>query len=50
MAVLLNVVLLFVWGAVLRHLEDGTRREVFAAGTVSAAFGLALVAFKVFVH
>ena len=49
-AVCLNVVLLFVWGAVLRQVEGGTRRQILLAGLASAGFGLVFVLLKVLVH
>ena len=49
-AVLVNVALLFVWGAGLRQLVGGTRLQVVGAGLASASLGLVLVALKVLVH
>ena len=49
-AVLLNVGLLFVWGAGLRQHGGGTAAQVLAAGAASAALGLVLVLLKVLVH
>ena len=49
-AVLVNVALLFIWGAGLRQLAGGTRLQVLAAGLASACLGLVLVALKVLLH
>ena len=49
-AVLLNVALLFTWGAGLRQHGGGTPVQVLAAGAASASLGLVLVALKVLVH
>ena len=49
-AVLLNVGLLFVWGAGMRQVGGGTAVQVLAAGTASASLGLVLVLLKVLVH
>ena len=49
-AVLLNVALLFTWGAGLRQLAGGTALQVVGAGLASASLGLVLVALKVLVH
>ncbi len=49
-AVLLNVALLFIWGAGLRQLAGGTGLQMLGAGLASASLGLVLVALKVFVH
>jgi hypothetical protein len=49
-AVLVNVSLLFMWGAGLRHLAGGTKLQVLGAGLASASLGLVLVALKVLVH
>ena len=45
-----NVVLLFVWGAGLRELAGGTLAQMLAAGASTAALGLILVLLKVLVH
>jgi hypothetical protein len=49
-AVITNTVLLFVWGAILRHRAAGTPMQVFGAGMTTGMLGLALVALKAFVH
>jgi hypothetical protein len=49
-AVLVNVALLFIWGAGLRQLADGTGMQVLGAGLASASLGLVLVGLKVLVH
>ena len=49
-AVLLNVALLFTWGAGLRQLAGGTGLQVVGAGLASASLGLVLVVLKVLVH
>lgn len=49
-AVLVNVALLFIWGAGLRQLAGGTGLQVLGAGLASASLGLVLVALKVLVH
>ena len=45
-----NIVLLFVWGAGLRELSGGTLAEMLGAGASTAALGLILVLLKVLVH
>jgi hypothetical protein len=49
-AVIVNVCLLFVWGAGLRELAAGTALQILAAGLSSASLGLVLVLLKVLVH
>ena len=49
-AVLVNVALLFIWGAGLRQLAGGTGLQVLGGGLASASLGLVLVAPKVLVH
>ena len=49
-AVCVNVVLLFTWGAGLREISGGTLVQSLAAGLSSAALGLVLVLLKVLVH
>jgi hypothetical protein len=49
-AISANTVLLFVWGAVLRHRAGGTAGEYLAAGITTAVFGIALVLLKVAIH
>jgi hypothetical protein len=49
-AIIANTVLLFVWGAILRHRAAGTRLQFLAAGLTTATLGLFLVALKAFVH
>ena len=49
-AVLVNVALLFIWGAGLRQLAGGTGLQVLGGGLASASLGLVLVALKVLVH
>jgi hypothetical protein len=49
-ALIANTVLLFVWGAVLRHRAAGTPMQFLTAGLTTAMLGLALVALKVLVH
>jgi hypothetical protein len=49
-AVLVNVGLLFIWGAGLRQLSGGTSAQVLGAGLASTSLGLALIALKVLVH
>jgi hypothetical protein len=50
LAIIANTVLLFVWGAMLRHRAAGTPLQFFAAGLTTAVLGLVLVALKAFVH
>jgi hypothetical protein len=45
-----NTVLLFAWGAILRHRAAGSALEFIGAGLTTAMLGLALVALKAFVH
>jgi hypothetical protein len=49
-AVLVNVALLFTWGAGLRQLAGGTGLQVLGAGLASASLGLVLVVLKVLLH
>jgi hypothetical protein len=49
-AMIANTVLLFVWGAVLRHRAAGTPAQFLLAGLTTAMLGLALVLLKVLVH
>ena len=49
-ALITNTVLLFCWGAILRHRAGATTFERFMAGSTTAALGLMLVALKVLVH
>jgi nitroreductase len=49
-AVVVNVCLLFVWGAGLRELAGGNVAQVVVAGLSSASLGLLLVLLKVVVH
>jgi hypothetical protein len=49
-AIIANTVLLFVWGAILRHRADGTPVQFFVAGLTTAMLGLALVTLKAVVH
>jgi hypothetical protein len=49
-AVLVNVGLLFTWGAGLRQLAGGTSLQALMAGLASASLGLVLIVLKVLVH
>ena len=49
-AIIANTVLLFCWGAILRHRAEGTTFEAFMAGSTTAMLGVVLVALKAFVH
>jgi hypothetical protein len=49
-AIIANTVLLFVWGAILRHRAAGGFLQFLAAGLTTAMLGLVLVALKVLVH
>jgi hypothetical protein len=49
-AMIANTVLLFCWGAVLRHRAEGSAFEWFMAGLTTATLGLVLVALKALVH
>jgi hypothetical protein len=49
-AVLVNVALLFTWGAGLRQLAGGAGLQVLGAGLASSSLGLVLVVLKVLVH
>jgi hypothetical protein len=49
-AVLVNVALMFVWGAGVRRLAGGTSLQTVAAGLASASLGLVLVVLKILVH
>jgi hypothetical protein len=48
--IIANTVLLFAWGAILRHRAAGSPLEVIAAGMTTAMLGVLLVALKVVVH
>ena len=45
-----NTVLLFAWGAILRHRAAGNLMQTIGAGLTTATLGLALVALKALVH
>ena len=49
-ALITNTVLLFVWGAILRHRAAGSPMAVFGAGLTTGTLGLVLVALKALVH
>jgi hypothetical protein len=49
-AVLVNVGLLFTWGAGLRQLAGGTSLQTLSAGLASMSLGLVLIVLKVLVH
>jgi hypothetical protein len=49
-AVLVNVGLLFTWGAGLRQLSGGTSLQTLSAGLASMSLGLVLIGLKVLVH
>jgi hypothetical protein len=49
-AITVNTVLLFVWGAILRHRAGGSALQFIGAGLATAFLGAALVALKVLVH
>ena len=49
-ALLVNVGLLFVWGAGLRELAGGSPGRALMAGAATASLGLLLVLLKVLVH
>jgi hypothetical protein len=49
-AIIANTVLLFAWGAILRHQAGGRPAQFVAAGLTTAMLGLVLVALKAFVH
>jgi hypothetical protein len=49
-AIIANTVLLFAWGAILRHRAGGRPAQLVAAGLTTAMLGLVLVALKAFVH
>ena len=49
-AVLLNVALMFVWGAGVRRLAGGTSLQALGAGIASASLGFVLVVLKILVH
>jgi hypothetical protein len=49
-AVLVNVGLLFTWGAGLRQLSGGTSAQVLGAGLASTSLGLVLIVLKALVH
>jgi hypothetical protein len=49
-ALAVNVLLLFAWGAGLRELAGATRAQTLVSGMSTAALGLALIALKILVH
>ena len=49
-AMIANTVLLFCWGAILRHRAGSSASEWFMAGLTTAALGLMLIALKALVH
>jgi hypothetical protein len=49
-AMIANTVLLFCWGAILRHRTGGSSFEWLMAGLTTATLGLVLVALKALVH
>jgi hypothetical protein len=49
-AVLVNVMLLFVWGLGLRQRAGGTPLRAVGSGLASATLGLVLIVLKVLVH
>jgi hypothetical protein len=49
-AIVANTVLLFAWGAILRHRTAGTPAQLVAAGLTTAALGLVLVLLKALLH
>jgi hypothetical protein len=49
-AVLVNVALMFVWGAGVRRLAGGTALQTAGAGLASASLGFVLVVLKIIVH
>jgi hypothetical protein len=49
-AVLVNVALLFTWGAGLRQLAGGAGLQVLGAGLASSSLGLVLILLKILVH
>jgi hypothetical protein len=49
-AIVANTVLLFAWGAILRHRAAGTRLQCMAAGLTTASLGLFLVLLKALLH
>lgn len=49
-AIIANTVLLFCWGAILRHRAEGTTFEWLMAGASTAMLGLVLIALKALVH
>jgi hypothetical protein len=49
-AIVVNVILLFAWGAGLRQRADGTPVQVVVAGLQTSMLGLVLVALKALVH
>ena len=49
-AIIANTVLLFAWGAILRHRAAGSPLEFIAAGLTTAMLGLVLVALKALIH
>ncbi|UGS37431.1 hypothetical protein [Capillimicrobium parvum] len=49
-ATIVNVLLLMLWGAEMRHLTGGTTLQIILAGLFSSVLGLILAALKVVVH
>ena len=49
-AITANTLLLFAWGAILRHRAAGNALQFIAAGLTTAMLGVALVALKVLIH
>jgi hypothetical protein len=49
-AIVANTVLLFAWGAILRHRAAGTGAQLVAAGLTTASLGLVLVLLKALLH
>jgi hypothetical protein len=49
-AIIANTVLLFIWGAILRHRAGGSAIQALTAGFMTSTLGLALVGLKVLVH
>jgi hypothetical protein len=45
-----NTLLLFAWGAILRHRAEGSLWQLIAAGLTTAMLGLFLVVLKALVH
>ena len=49
-AIIANTVLLFAWGAILRHRAGGTTVQFLIAGLTTAMLGVVLVVLKAIVH